>query len=83
MDENANYFVYGGMPKDQQEFRDRYGKSIQMLGELRTKGVTAGVYTQTTDVEGEINGLVTYDRKVIKISADALKKMHADAGLLR
>lgn len=83
MAENANYFVYGGMPKDEQEFRGRYGESIRLLGELRKKGVTAGVYTQTTDVEGEINGLMTYDRKVIKIPAEALRKMHGEAGLLR
>ena len=29
--------------------------------------IAAAVYTQTTDVEGEVNGLMTYDRKVIKI----------------
>ena len=32
------------------------------------KGFSAAVYTQTTDVEGEVNGLMTYDRKVIKIN---------------
>ena len=51
--------------------------SIKMLDELRSQGIAAGVYTQTTDVEGEINGLMTYDRKVIKISADQLAKLHA------
>ena len=35
-----------------------------------------GVYTQTTDVEGEINGLMTYDRKVIKIPARELAELH-------
>lgn len=83
MDEKADYFVYGGMPKDEEEFRNRYGESIRLLGELRAKGVAAGVYTQTTDVESEINGLVTYDRKVVKIPAAALRKMHDEAGLLR
>ena len=48
-----------------------------MLNELRAQGVAGGVYTQTTDVEGEINGLMTYDRKVIKIPAKELAKMHA------
>lgn len=83
MDENAKYFVYGGMPKDMEEFKARYGESIRLLGELRQKGVSAGVYTQTTDVESEINGLLTYDRKVLKIPADSLRKMHEDAGLGR
>jgi hypothetical protein len=36
-------------------------------------GLTAAVYTQTTDVEGEVNGLLTYDRAVVKIpEADVL-----------
>ncbi len=39
-------------------------------------GLSAAVYTQTTDVEGETNGLMTYDRKVIKIPADKLKAIH-------
>ena len=30
-------------------------------------GLSGAVYTQTTDVEGEVNGLLTYDREVIKI----------------
>jgi hypothetical protein len=47
-----------------------------MLNELRKKGIAAGVYTQTTDVEGEINGLMTYDRKVIKIPAQELAELH-------
>ena len=37
-------------------------------------GFAAAVYTQTTDVEGEVNGLMTYDRKVIKIDETAVKK---------
>jgi hypothetical protein len=46
------------------------------LNELVKRGLSAGVYTQTTDVEVETNGLMTYDRKVIKIPEAELKKMH-------
>jgi hypothetical protein len=35
-------------------------------------GLSAAVYTQTTDVEIEINGLMTYDRAMIKMAADAI-----------
>jgi beta-galactosidase/beta-glucuronidase len=38
------------------------------------RGLSAAIYTQTTDVEIETNGLMTYDRKVIKIPADKLKE---------
>ncbi len=53
---------YGGLPKDLAEWKQRYTRSIGVLVGLRKRGVCAGVYTQTTDVEVEINGLRTYDR---------------------
>ena len=34
------------------------------------KGLSAAVYTQTTDVEIEVNGLMTYDREIIKMDKD-------------
>ncbi len=43
---------------------------------MKAQGIAGGVYTQTIDVEGEINGLVSYDRKRIKIPAEELKKLH-------
>ena len=45
---------------------------------LAAKGLAGSVYTQTTDVENEVNGLMTYDRKVLKYDAEALKKAHED-----
>lgn len=66
---------YGGLPKDEAEYLDRYRESLRILGELRGKGIAAGVYTQTTDVEGEINGLLTYDRRVVKIPAKELAEI--------
>jgi hypothetical protein len=41
-------------------------------------GLGAAVYTQTTDVEIEINGLMTYDRAVIKVKDPAEIKKHVD-----
>ena len=75
-DANRRNWGYGGLPKDAAEYKERYVTSINMLNELRARGIAAGVYTQTTDVEGEINGLMTYDRKVIKIPAGELAKLH-------
>jgi hypothetical protein len=40
-------------------------------------GVSAAVYTQTTDVEGEVNGLMTYDCKFVKIDAAKLRELNA------
>jgi hypothetical protein len=39
-------------------------------------GLSAAVYTQTTDVEVETNGLMTYDRKVVKMPEAELKAAH-------
>ncbi len=66
---------YGGLPQSLEEYKERYRISLERLGELKAKGVAAGVYTQTTDVEGEINGLMTYDRKVSKIPVEELRAM--------
>ncbi len=59
---DANNWGYGGLPKSMEEWQGRYRTSIAILAGLRSEGIGAGVYTQTTDVEGEINGLLTYDR---------------------
>ncbi len=44
---------YGDLPKTEAEYKERYATSIRMLNDLRRQGIAAGVYTQTTDVEGE------------------------------
>ncbi len=38
------------------------------IGDLRDAGLSAGVYTQLSDVEDEVNGLLTYDRKICKVT---------------
>ena len=48
------------------------------MKEMIGQGFSAAVYTQTTDVEVEVNGLITYDRKVIKLDEAILKKMNED-----
>ena len=36
------------------------------------KGLCAAIYTQVSDVEDEVNGLITYDRRVVKLDADTM-----------
>lgn len=55
----------------------RYLGMMSKLSELNNKGLAAAVYTQITDVEGEVNGLITYDRKVVKLSPEKLAPVHA------
>lgn len=64
----------------------RYSSFTERLEELIRLGLSAAVYTQTTDVEGEINGWMTYDRKVIKVPVEQLKKSNEklfDASLVK
>jgi len=50
-------------------------KLLQKTWQLvREKGLSAAVYTQTTDVEIEVNGLMTYDRAIIKPDVDTIAK---------
>lgn len=42
-----------------------------------TRGLAAAVYTQTTDVESEVNGMMTYDRALIKMDAETLAAINA------
>ena len=58
---------YGGNKKNSEEVMLQYEKFIDMLKVFVQTGCAAAVYTQITDVEGEVNGLITYDRKVIKV----------------
>jgi beta-galactosidase/beta-glucuronidase len=54
----------------------KYEAMMDSLKVLKEKGLSAAVYTQTTDVESEVNGLMTYDRKVMKFDEEKLKKMN-------
>lgn len=62
-DKNWGYVQY----KSEKEVTDEYVNFARQLEVLVKRGFSAAVYTQTTDVEGEVNGLMTYDRKKIKI----------------
>ena len=55
-----------------------YIKYAKQLKDLIYKGFSAAVYTQTTDVEGEINGLMTYDRKVVKMNEEQIRKINQE-----
>lgn len=69
-DKNWGYVQF----KTPEEVTKEYVKFADMLLALSKEGICAGVYTQTTDVEGEVNGLYTYDRKVLKVDANAVRE---------
>ena len=71
-DKNWGYVKY----QNADEVLADYTKFAEKLREIRAEGCAAAVYTQTTDVEIEVNGLMTYDRKVIKMDEAALKQVN-------
>ncbi len=62
--------------KNSKEVTDKYVEFAEQLIKMAKSGFSAAVYTQTTDVEGEVNGLMTYDRKVIKLEEDRLREIN-------
>ncbi len=62
--------------KTAEELFDKYQSYMERFPALLTNGLSAAIYTQTTDVEVEVNGLMTYDRKIIKIPVEKLKQVH-------
>ena len=58
------------------EATDEYVKYAEMLYNMVVKGFSGAVYTQTTDVEIEVNGLMTYDRKVIKLDEKRVREIN-------
>ena len=60
------------------EVTDEYVKYAEELKQLIRQGFSAAVYTQTTDVEVEVNGLLTYDRKLVKVDEERVRKVNQE-----
>ena len=72
---NNKNFGYKGYDTPEQlkcALRELYQVQIK---EAYEKGLAAAIYTELTDVEDELNGLVTYDRKIVKIPASEIKEI--------
>ena len=73
-DKNWGYIEY----KSGEDVLKQYSVYAEDLKKIIQEGVSAAVYTQTTDVEGEVNGLMTYDRKIIKMDESRLRAVNQD-----
>ena len=60
------------------EVTDEYIKYAEELKQLIRQGFSAAVYTQTSDVEMEVNGLLTYDRKLVKVDEERVRKVNQE-----
>ncbi len=73
-DRNWGYVKY----KTPEEVTDVYIQFAEKLKQLIPYGYSGAVYTQTTDVETEVNGLMTYDRKVVKMNEEKIRKINQE-----
>ncbi|MGE3172239.1 MAG: glycoside hydrolase family 2 protein [Planctomycetota bacterium] len=81
--DNWGYVTYA----DEAALTAAYARQLVQLRPLIAQGLSAAVYTQTTDVEVEVNGWLTYDRAVEKIRAepvrDLTRRLYRGPGQLR
>lgn len=71
-DRNWGYVQF----KNADEVLATYEKYAEMLIDMIDDGFAGAIYTQTTDVEIEVNGLMTYDRKVVKLDMERLSAIN-------
>ena len=65
--QNDANWGYGAVKTSGAQVLKDYAQYAEMLKTLIKTGCSAGVYTQTTDVEIEVNGIMTYDRAIVKV----------------
>ena len=70
--DNKKNWVYGERPKNEHDFIERFRKLVDVL--LNNPRMCGFCYTQLTDVEQEVNGLYTYDRKP-KFDSSVIRKI--------
>ena len=60
----------------EEKVTDTYVEYANILLNMIPRGFSAAVYTQTTDCEIELNGLMTYDREVIKLNEQRIREIN-------
>jgi beta-galactosidase/beta-glucuronidase len=64
--------------ENKKDLEKAYISLLESLIPLQKRGLCAAIYTQLTDVENEINGIMTYDRAVLKLSRKQVRKIHQE-----
>lgn len=69
------YRIYKTKESYNEALRKLYGERI--LKCVKEKGLSAIIYTEVSDVEDELNGLLTYDREVLKVDPEMMKELNS------
>ena len=73
-EKSFGYQMYSSKEKLTKAYRSLHEK--QIIPNIK-KGLSATVYTQVSDVEFEVNGILSYDRELVKIDEDTLRELNA------
>ncbi|MFC3894948.1 AbfB domain-containing protein [Lentzea rhizosphaerae] len=75
--EPGNGFAYGALYPDEQSLTKRYEEITKQVARMvHTRGLSASIYTEPYDVENEINGFYTYDRRVLKMTEARVREVN-------
>jgi beta-galactosidase/beta-glucuronidase len=69
---NWGYQTY----QTKETFLAAFRKKIEAIAAMKASGLSGAVYTQTSDVEGEVNGLLSYDRRVVKVDPEYMADLN-------
>jgi hypothetical protein len=71
-------FAYGALYGDETTLTNRYVEITTQVGRyIHTRGLSASVYTEPYDVENEVNGIYTYDRRVLKMTESRVRAVNS------
>ena len=73
-EKSFGYQMYADKDKLTEAYRKLHEK--QIIPNIKN-GLSATVYTQVTDVEFEVNGMLTYDREIVKLHEDVVKEINS------
>jgi hypothetical protein len=72
-------FAYGELFPDETSLTNRYVEITREVGRfVQTRGLSASVYTEPYDVENEINGFYTYDRRILKMTEARVRQVNQE-----
>ncbi len=74
-DKLFGYRIYKSQEKYDAAISKLFGERLYKA--MKDKGVSAAIYTEVSDVEDELNGLLTYDREVLKVTPEVMKAANA------
>ncbi|WNV88398.1 AbfB domain-containing protein [Umezawaea sp. Da 62-37] len=70
-------FAYGALYPDETSLTNRYVDITKEVGKfVHSRGLSASVYTEPYDVENEVNGFYTYDRRVLKMTEARVREVN-------